>query len=159
MRLTRNFKLSEFTFSETAIRLGIPNRIPSNQIPNVIRLAKWLQTFRDRLCKEFGKDMPIVITSGYRCVRLNKAVRGSRRSMHMQALAADFHVVGLSVAQTQRLIIELMQDCPYDQCIDEYSGWIHLGLSADGDIPRMENLLARKRVNWRGKTVTEYLDY
>lgn len=156
MRLTRNFSLEEFTRSETAVRFGIDNALPSELTGNIIRLARWLQVFRNRLCEHFGRDMPIIITSGYRGPKLNRKVGGKKNSYHLLALAADFRVVGLGVAQTQRLIIELMQDCPYDQCIDEFSGWIHLALAKDGDVPRMENLLARKRINAFGIRRTKY---
>lgn len=158
-RLTRNFKLSEFTYSETAIRHGLDNGLPAEYIPRAINMARWLQTFRDRLCLTYGKDMPIVISSGFRAPKVNKKVGGVKNSDHTKMLAVDFHVVGLTVAQTQRDIMELMQDCPYDQCIDEFSGWIHLALAEDGELPRMENLLARKRVGRFGKVKTEYLPY
>lgn len=159
MRLTRNFRLSEFTFSETAIRHGIDNSLPLGMTPNAIRMAIWLQKFRDRLCKKYGKDMPISITSGYRCPKLNCKVLGSKTSMHKQMLAVDLKVIGLTVTQMQREVIELMLDCPYDQCIDEYSGWLHLGLAADGDLPRMENLVARMRVGAFGRLKTEYTHF
>lgn len=156
MRLTRNFKLSEFTFSETALRHGIDNSLPCELTTNAVRMAHWLQTFRNRLCKKYGKDMPISVTSGYRGPKLNKKVGGSKTSVHVYMLASDIKVIGLSVAQVQRDVVELMQDCPYDQCIDEYSGWTHIGLARDGDLPRMENLIARKRVGAFGKIKTEY---
>ena len=159
MRLTSNFLLSEFLFSETASRMGITNIAPPEYQPNILRMAQWLQTLRDRLCKKYNRDIPISVTSGYRSPRLNKEVRGSKTSDHMKGLAADFKVHGFTVSQTQALIIELMADCPYDQCIDEFSSWIHVGLAEDGEMPRMQNLIARKRVNAFGKRRTEYLLY
>jgi hypothetical protein len=155
MRLTRNFKLSEFTFSETALRKGIDNTLPDQYLSNAICLASWLQALRNRLTQKYDKDMPIVITSGYRSPKLNKEVGGSKTSVHRFMLAADIHVPGLSIQQLQRAIVELMEDRPYDQCIDEYSGWVHLGLSPDNH-PRMQNLIARKvRKNW-GNLTTQY---
>lgn len=156
MRLSRNFKLSEFTFSETALRHGIDNTLPPELTDNALRMARWLQTLRDRLAQKYEKEMPIVVTSGYRNPMVNKKVGGSKRSAHMQALAADIKVVGLSVYQTQREIIELMQDCPYDQCIDEYHGWVHIGLAKNSDLSRLENLTARKRIGRFGKVTTVY---
>jgi hypothetical protein len=159
VRLTSNFLLSEFLFSETASRLGIPNIEPFNYRPNILRMAEWLQTLRDRLSKKYNRDIPISVTSGYRSPELNKKIGGSKTSAHMKGLAADFKIHGFTVSQSQALIIELMADCPYDQCIDEFSSWIHLGLAKDGDMPRMQNLIARKRVDALGRRRTEYLLY
>ncbi len=156
MRLSRNFKLSEFIFSETALRHGIDNTLPPELTNNALRIARWLQTFRNRLCEKYGREMPIAITSGYRSPRLNKKVGGSKTSVHVYALAADINVIGLGVAQTQREVIELMQDCPYDQCIDEFHGWVHIGLAKDPELSRMENLTARKRIGRFGKITTAY---
>jgi hypothetical protein len=141
------------------LRYGIDNTVPIEYTNNLIRLARWLQKLRDRLSVKYGEEMPISITSGYRCSQLNKKIRGSKTSAHRFALAADFKVIGLSVAQTQADIIELMQDCLYDQCIDEFSGWLHIGLAIDGDLPRMENLIARKRVIALGRVITEYTEH
>jgi hypothetical protein len=159
MRLTSNFSFSEFVFSETALRLGIPNIPPIECRLDILRLARWLQTLRNRLSKKYNRDIPISVTSGYRSPRLNKKIRGSKTSDHMKGLAADIKIHGFTVSQAQALIVELMADCPYDQCIDEFSGWIHIGLAEDGEMPRMQNLIARKRVSRFGKRYTEYLLY
>lgn len=156
MRLARNFRLSEFVFSETAIRYGIDNSLPPELNDNAIRMATWLQTFRDRLSKKYQKDMPIAVTSGYRGPLVNKKVGGSKTSAHCYALAADINVIGLSVHQTQYEIMKLMQDRPYDQCIDEFQGWVHIGLAKKGEEPRMQNLIARKRVGRFNKIHTVY---
>lgn len=157
MRLTRNFFLSEFSVSQTAIRHGIDNSIPIDLRPNLVRLAGWLQTLRDRLCVKYGRDIPIIISSGYRGPKLNKKIGGSKTSSHMTMLAADFTAVGLSVAQLQLDVIELMgEDHPYDQCIDEFSRWVHIGLAQDGRAPRRQNLVARQRIGALGRVTTEY---
>lgn len=159
MKVTRNFYQSEFIFSQTAIRKGIDNSLPTELKPNMISMARWLQVFRDRLSDKYGRDMPIIITSGYRCPKLNRKVGGSRTSAHKRMLAVDIQVPGLTVGQLQRDVIELMQDCPYDQCIDEFGRWLHLGLAEDGELPRMELLVARKRVGRLGRMKTEYRHY
>ena len=41
----------------------------------------------DQLCDAFG--LPIRITSGYRCIKHNRAIGGAQNSYHTQGLAAD----------------------------------------------------------------------
>ena len=83
MKKIKYFRLSEFINSATAKRLGI-NNIPSFEVvDNLNRLADYLDGIREK----FGK--PILISSGYRCPLLNKAVRGVANSQHLKGLAAD----------------------------------------------------------------------
>lgn len=56
-------------------------------IANLIKLAEFLQVIRDEL------QMPIIVSSGYRCSELNKKIGGAEYSWHMQGLAADIHTI------------------------------------------------------------------
>ncbi len=87
MRLSNNFRLSEFTRSDTAKRLGIENECSSvEQVLNLAYLCHMvLQPLRDK----FG---PIRITSGYRQPELNEAVGGASNSQHLRGEAADIHL-------------------------------------------------------------------
>lgn len=152
MKLTDNFSLSEFEASDTAARLGIDNSIPKELMQNVVNLATWLQILRNRLTKRLGKNVPIIISSGYRCPKLNKAIGGSATSSHMSALAADIKVPGVSVDSLFELIRELMWDMPADQVIHEFGRWVHVGLAKAKSRPRNQFLYARKQ---SGKTVYE----
>lgn len=140
----------EFEFSRTALMRNIDNTIPDDLLPNALYTAWWLQTLRDRLCSHFEKNMPVIITSGYRSKALNSVMPGaSKTSMHMQALAADIRVPGLTTRELTLFILEHMDDCEYDQIIDEYGRWVHIGLRPEGVFNRMEVLIA-ERV--KGKT-------
>lgn len=87
MRLSPNFTLAEFEASDTAVRLGIDNRVPQPLLGNVQRLVtQILQPLREQT------GAAVRISSGYRSPKLNAAVGGSTRSQHMHALAADFNV-------------------------------------------------------------------
>ena len=152
MKLTDNFSLSEFEASDTAARLGIDNSIPKELMQNVVDLATWLQMLRNRLTKHLGKPVSIIVSSGYRCPKLNKAIGGSATSSHMSALAADIKVPGVSVDSLFELIRELMWDMPADQVIHEFGRWVHVGLAKAKSRPRNQFLYARKR---SGKTVYE----
>ena len=86
MRLSPHFTLEEMTASDTARKLGICNKAPSGIVKNLGYLANnLLEPLRSLLGK------PILITSGYRCEELNKAVGGSATSQHRYGQAVDIH--------------------------------------------------------------------
>ena len=87
MQLSKNFRLSEFTRSDTAKRLGIVNECSS--VEQVLNLAYLCHTVLQPLRDRFG---PIRINSGYRCPELNKAVGGVANSQHMRGEAADIYL-------------------------------------------------------------------
>ena len=130
--LTRNFQLSEFTRSATADQLGICNQAPQFAINNLQRLCQdILQPIRDR----YGK--PIIITSGYRCRALNKAVGGARNSDHLYGCAADIKPLPDSTSMGNReevkrlfdLIKQMIAEGTIEvkQLIDEHNySWIHI---------------------------------
>jgi len=84
MKLTPNFSLQEFTRSAKAQALGIDNAMPPQLLGNVQALADMLERVRTALG---GK--PLIITSGYRCRELNRAVGGVATSDHTLGCAAD----------------------------------------------------------------------
>ena len=122
MQLSTNFRLSEFTRSDTAKRLGIENECSSvEQVLNLAYLCHMvLQPLRDK----FG---PIRITSGYRCPELNHAVGGVKNSQHMRGEAADIY---LPSVEKGREYLAFLKTLPHvDQLIWEKKGnthWIHV---------------------------------
>ena len=122
MQLSTNFRLSEFTRSDTAKRLGIENECSSvEQVLNLAYLCHMvLQPLRDR----FG---PIRITSGYRCPELNGAVGGASNSQHMRGEAADIYLP--SVEKGLEYLAFLKTLPAVDELIWERKGnthWIHV---------------------------------
>lgn len=127
MRLTRHFKLSEFTRSETASRLGIDNSVRDPQVVNNLRrlCEKVLEPLRQHF------NVPIVVNSGYRCARLNAAVGGARNSNHLTGCAADLSVPSEAVAT--QWFSWLKANTDYDELIQERTSqgslpWIHVAL-------------------------------
>ncbi|MBQ6179812.1 MAG: hypothetical protein IJK32_09875 [Bacteroidales bacterium] len=86
--LTPHFSLLEMCESRTASRYGIMNVAPPEAVENLKRLCEHtLEPLREAL------GLPVVITSGYRCPRLNEILAHSaRRSQHLTGCAADFYV-------------------------------------------------------------------
>lgn len=82
-----DFRPSEFFDSVTADNLGISNfPLDSDILKNLIRIvATILIPVRKRI------NMPIAISSGFRCSQLNSAVGGSERSYHLLGRAVDIY--------------------------------------------------------------------
>lgn len=90
MELSEHFDLNEFTRSATADRLHIDNNLnPSDPTGQSIinNLRNLCQQFLEPLREHFG--IPVIISSGYRCPALNRAVGGVSNSQHLTGEAAD----------------------------------------------------------------------
>ena len=126
MKLSENFSLGELLKSQTAERKGIDNKPsdPSIIVNFQVLCEKVLQPVRD----EFNS--PVVINSGYRCPKLNKAVGSSSKSQHTKGQAADIEVPTFS---NKDVAIWISENLSYDQLILEFyngvdprSGWVHV---------------------------------
>ena len=147
-RLSKNFRLSELTKSQTASRLGIDN-LPSDDHLRKMKILvdNFLQPLRD----EIGK--PIVVTSGYRSERLNDEINGSNKSQHSKGEAVDIECFGMN---NKELAIYIRDNMDFDQLILEFynpeegpnSGWVHVSCKEHNN--RKEVLSAIKR---KGKSL------
>jgi uncharacterized protein YcbK (DUF882 family) len=91
MRLTKNFRLSEFDCKDGS-------EMPSQLLPNVLELAESLQELRNVL------NSPIRINSAYRSLEHNSKIGGSQSSQHLFGKAADIVVKGKTPAQVATMI-------------------------------------------------------
>jgi hypothetical protein len=137
MNLTPNFTLQELVVSQTAARLGLDNSPTPWVVSELRRLAQSvLQPLRD------AAGMPVVVSSGYRAVAVNAAVKGSNASDHMFGRAADITIPGMSVAQVCALIARMQ--LPYKQLIDELGAWTHVSIPPIDAAPKRQHLTARR---------------
>jgi len=118
MQLTEHFDLEELTHSDVAERLGIDNTPSLETVARLTTLAMGLEKVRAFL------GGPILVSSGYRCPALNKAVGGARNSAHLDGYAADFVCpsFGSAFAVARALA---RSDIVFDQLIAEGS-WVHI---------------------------------
>lgn len=115
--------MNEMTRSATAKRHGIDN---TPGLAEQASLKALVEKILDPLREAWGQ--PIIVSSGYRCGRLNKIVKGSPTSQHLLGEAADIHTLSDKPEDNRRLF-QLIQrlKLPYDQLIDEYDyNWIHV---------------------------------
>ena len=132
MKLSDNFSLNEFTKSQVALRNNIDNTPSEEVIENLKALCKnVLQPIRDYFL------MPVFISSGFRCVELNKKIGSSISSQHVQGQAADIEIFGISNKELSDWIAD---NCEYDQLILEFhneddpnSGWVHVSYNKENN--------------------------
>ena len=122
--MMKYFSISEMTRSDTAKRLGIDNT-PSDKIKK--NLTLFINTVLDPIREDWGS--PIIVSSGYRCPELNKAVGGVKTSGHLYGYCADLQVKG-DLRKFSNFVIEWMKEhqMKYDQIIWEKCGnvtWLH----------------------------------
>jgi predicted secreted protein len=121
LRLSANFTLWEFLYSESAIKYGLMHeqlQITEHDILNLKRLCiNVLQPLRNEMRES------IRINSGYRCRALNDKIGGSPTSDHMQGKAADIYVPG----KMQQAFNTIKSKYKFRQLINEHNlSWIHV---------------------------------
>ena len=134
MMLSEHFSVSELIASATAWSLHIVN------LPGDIELAN-LRFLCQEVLEPARKVMgePIHVTSGYRCLALNRAVGGVAQSYHVRGLAADLHIE--SAAHASRLADALNAQPYCDLILVEHAhgaSWLHV---------QVRRLSPRHRVN------------
>lgn len=135
MKLSKNFSLEELVFSVTANNHGIDNTPNAEARAALKRLAvEVLQPIRD------AWGQPIVVSSGYRCPRLNTAVGGVKNSQHILGQAADIKAADPKKnGELFRLIKRMVSkgQIKVGQLIWEYGNktnpkWVHVSLPRIG---------------------------
>lgn len=117
------FTIKEMCRSDKATALGIENKPTAEQIANMQALIdNVLDVARERL------GSPIKVSSGFRCEKLNKAVKGAANSQHKKGQAADLVSLAGDNAKLFSIIREMGN---FDQLIWEYGtdkqpDWVHV---------------------------------
>ena len=122
MNLSEHFTLEEATYSETAVRMDIPNQPSALQLENMKHAAACLEPLR-------AATGPLRINSWLRLPDVNVAVGGSKVSSHMDGWAID-------VSSTKMTPIELCHKAEelgikFDQMIHEFGRWMHISFAPE----------------------------
>ena len=130
--MTLNFKLSELIHSDEANKRKINNMPDINSLDNLlILIVDCLQPIRDMV------DLPMNISSGYRCNALNDAIKGAKNSEHLKGMACDFTIKGWTAKEAYEYIKK--NGFKYTQLILEKNQWVHISYNKD-DLKK-ENLI------------------
>ena len=128
MNLTEHFTLEELIHSTTAQKYSIDNRPNKYIISNLTSICKYvMEPIRQRY------EKPIIVTSGYRCPRLNALVKGASTSQHIAGTAIDFRPKEAKDIQLLwNIIVDMLEKGEIEcrQLIDEYNlSWIHISIN------------------------------
>lgn len=121
------FTIEELCKSDTAKKQNIDNN-PSEE---VIERLKELIAFLNPIREAWGSA--IIVTSGYRCPALNKAVGGSETSVHQIGYGVDLVPKNGKTEEFKLFLEQYVKDnnLKWDQILFEKSKgsiWVHLGL-------------------------------
>lgn len=126
MNLSKNFTLQELTVSDWAARNGVDNTPPLDVVANLTKVAEKLEEVRAIL------GQPIIVNSGYRSPKVNKAIGGKPTSQHQYGQACDFKCPAFG--SPEKIVRALAEsNLKYDQLILEFAtpdggGWVHLSI-------------------------------
>lgn len=120
MNLSPHFTLAEAEHSVTASRLGIDNSAPQAIIPALKFTANKLELVRTLL------NAPISVSSWYRSLELNRALKSKDSSKHRLGEAVDFISPACGAPERIcRMLLKYKSVICWDQLILEHT-WIHI---------------------------------
>ena len=121
MQISRHFTLEELTRTSQPF----PNIPGPREIANLTTLCNHVL---EPVRLHFGR--PVRVTSGFRSLKVNRAIGSKDTSQHRLGEAADIEIAGVSNAALAQWIID---NLPFDQIILENyvkgapnSGWVHV---------------------------------
>lgn len=119
MKLSTYFSYEELTQSDWAARHGVSNDPGTQELENL----KFTATQLDRVRALLG--VPVLVSSGFRSVAVNYAVRGQVHSQHLLGQAVDFTAPSFGTPEQVALAIQASH-IPFDQLIFEFGRWVHI---------------------------------
>jgi hypothetical protein len=148
--LSKYVNLSEVVASVTAKRNGI-NNTPNESQKEALKLV--CETVFDKVREHF--NVPIHISSGFRCEKLNTLVGGSKTSQHRLGEALDIDADRYGQITNKQIFDYIRENLHFDQLIWEFGTdknpeWIHVSYKPKGN---RNSCLKAKKVN--GKTIYE----
>lgn len=124
--ISKNFNYEDFEFSQEANEHCIDNHITSDKVRFAIRLLvlNLLEPLQSLV------NHPLILSSGYRCPELNKAIGGAKNSQHLIGEASDIRC-GSALEVLHLAQIVKRHGLPFDQMI-LYGSFLHLSFKANG---------------------------
>lgn len=127
------FTFDELLRSQIAIDnniLNVPHRWGEGYV--YYRLNRLVTNLLDHIRERFAVSM--IITSGYRCQRVNELVGGASNSQHRRGEAVDFYFEGFSKKEMAAAFFEIAENFDFDQLIYyKKKGFIHISYSVDNN--------------------------
>lgn len=144
-KVTSHFRYGELIRSQTATRHSIPNIPGPDEYAALVALCENVMEPVRAIY-----EVPLTVTSAFRCLRLNAMIGSTARSQHPKGEAIDFEPhSSVSLHELWRRIV--LSDIPFDQCILEFppTGWIHISHAKNGK--QRGKITIAQKVNGRTK--------
>lgn len=110
------FTFEELLHSDVALQNDVLNLPPRHEAAKVyFNLVVLVDNLLDPIRERFAT--PVIITSGYRCKRLNELVKGVENSQHVEGKAADFYFAGFTAKEMTQAFFEIAESYNFDQLI------------------------------------------
>lgn len=132
MKVTEHFDSTEFDCHDGT-------KYPKEWVASRLKpLCMWLEELRAWLGSK-----PITVVSGYRTPAYNRKIGGAKGSLHMQGLAADIKVKGVSPAKVAQVADILQSDGLGLYAPPKHTpGWVHVD---------RRRVLGMRRARWTQK--------
>lgn len=124
MNLTPNVTVEEFTATQ---HRNINNDLPAVMLATARATCEMVERIRAVLSHLAGRDVPVLISSGYRCLELNRAVGSADSSDHVRAMAVDFKAPAFGTPfQIASVLAPRVGELGVGQLIHEFGSWVHV---------------------------------
>ena len=130
MKISDHINFIESYKSQSAERLGINNMPPDGVIPSMQLVAnKCFEPIRAHF------NIPIGISSFYRCDELNKKIKGAKNSQHVKGEAIDIDADIFGGVTNADIFEWAKNNLIFDQLIWEFGNdknpaWVHISYSS-----------------------------
>lgn len=127
MKISNHLTLEELTRSAAADRLGIVNNNPNLSVIDNLKLLaeKVFEPIREHF------KQPIIVSSAFRSLNLNQAVKGSITSQHCSGQAMDIDMGDTGKPSNKEIFDYIKNNLEFDQLIWEFGtsknpSWVHV---------------------------------
>ena len=116
---SKYFSLRELTFSKIAEE----NDIDNTPTPEILEKLKYTASQLDKVRELLGK--PVNISSGYRCLQVNRRIGSKDTSQHLKGEAIDFKC---ELFGNPKQVFDAIKksNMQFDQLILEFNSWVHI---------------------------------
>lgn len=125
MKLSKYFDSRELIFSKIAEENGIDN-MPDDK---TLETLKYTASQLDKVRELLGK--PVNVSSGYRCLQVNRRLGSKDTSQHLKGEAVDFKC---ELFGNPKKVFEAIKksNIQFDQLIVEFNSWVHISFVKEG---------------------------
>ena len=123
--LSKYFSLRELIFS----KIAEDNDIDNTPTPEILEKLKYTAIQLDKVRELLGK--PVNLSSGYRCLKVNRRLGSKDSSQHVNGEAVDFKC---ELFGSPKKVFDKIRESniQFDQLILEFNSWVHISFVKEG---------------------------